>query len=47
MQSKKENDLIFIRLFLGEYMYSELEQACQKHEVVLRLSCHAWPVKAI
>jgi len=33
MQSKKENNLIFIRLFLGEDIYGELEKAFQKHEV--------------
>ena len=34
MQSKEKNNLIFIRLFPGENFYRELEQACQKHEVV-------------
>jgi predicted DNA-binding protein with PD1-like motif len=34
MQSKEEASLIFIRLFPGEDIYRELEQACQKHNVV-------------
>jgi len=33
MQSKEENNLIFIRLFPGEDIYRELEQVCQKHGV--------------
>ena len=33
MQSKEENNLIFIRLFPGEDIHRELAQVCQKHEV--------------
>jgi predicted DNA-binding protein with PD1-like motif len=33
MQSKEEDNLIFVRLFPGEDIYHELEQVCQKHEV--------------
>ena len=34
MQSKEEDNLIFVRLFPGEDIYRELEQVCQKHDVV-------------
>ena len=33
MQSKEGESLIFIRLFPGEDIYHELEEACQEHEV--------------
>ena len=33
MQSKEEGNLIFIRLFQGEDIYHELDQACQRHQV--------------
>ena len=33
MQSKEENNLIFVRLFPGEAIYHELEKVCQKHKV--------------
>jgi len=34
MRSKEEGSLIFVRLFSNEDIYRELEQVCQKHEVV-------------
>lgn len=33
MQSKEENNLIFVRLFPGEDIYRELKEVCQKHKV--------------
>jgi len=31
MQSKEKDNLVFIRLFPGEYIHEELEKACRKH----------------
>ena len=33
MQSRKEGDLIFVRLFPGEDIYRELEKVCRQYEV--------------
>ena len=33
MQSKEEENLIFVRLFPGEDIYRELKEVCQKHKV--------------
>ena len=33
MQSKEQDNLVFIRLFPGENIYSELEKACRRHSV--------------
>ncbi len=33
MQSKEEQNLIFVRLFPGEDIYEELEKVCKKHNV--------------
>ena len=33
MQSKQEDDLIFIRLFPDENFYAKLEEACRKYKV--------------